>query len=87
LGLELTPYEITVNCISPGFIDTQLSRKSYPEGSPERTQLVSGIPLGRAGKPEEVAHAVLFLESDEAGWITGENIFVCGGMKLGFALF
>jgi 3-oxoacyl-[acyl-carrier protein] reductase len=87
LALELAPYQITVNCISPGFIDTQMSRKSYPEGSPERTQFISGIPLGRAGKPEDVAHAVLFLASDEAGWITGQNIFVCGGMSLGSILF
>ena len=82
LALELAPYQITVNCISPAIIDTELSRKSTPEGSPERVKLVSGIPLGRIGKPEDVAHAVLFFASDEANWITGQNLFVCGGMSL-----
>jgi NAD(P)-dependent dehydrogenase (short-subunit alcohol dehydrogenase family) len=87
LALELAPYQITVNCVAPGFIDTEMTRKSTPEGSPERTRLVSGIPLGRIGRPADIAHAVLFLASDDAGWITGQNLFVCGGMSIGSFLF
>jgi NAD(P)-dependent dehydrogenase (short-subunit alcohol dehydrogenase family) len=87
LALELAPYRVTVNCVAPGFIDTALTRFSTPEGSPERTKLVSGIPLGRVGKPEDVAYAVLFLASDEASWITGQTLFVCGGLTVGAAPF
>lgn len=83
LALELAPHQITVNCVAPGFIDTEMTRRSTPEGGPERTKLVSAIPLGRIGKPEDIAHAVLFLASDDAGWITGQNLFVCGGMSIG----
>jgi NAD(P)-dependent dehydrogenase (short-subunit alcohol dehydrogenase family) len=87
LALELAPSHVTVNCVAPGFIDTAMTRSSTPEGSPERIKLISGIPLGRIGKPEDVAYAVLFLASDEASWITGQTLYVCGGLTVGAAPF
>ena len=80
LAKEVAPYGINVNCISPGIIGTsrvQETNKDVIE------QWQEGIPLGRLGKPEEVASVVLFLASDDASYITGENITVAGGLSLG----
>jgi 3-oxoacyl-[acyl-carrier protein] reductase len=80
LAIELGSRGITVNCIAPGFIDTDMTK----EISEEHTQLLLGkIPLGRYGEPEEVAAAVGFLASDEAGYITGETLHINGGMYMG----
>jgi len=80
LAKEVGQYGINVNCISPGVIGTprvqQMSREMVQ-------QWLDGIPLGRLGKPEEVADVVLFLASDESSYITGENIAVAGGLPLG----
>ena len=76
---ELARYQVTVNAICPGFIDTQMTR-----GIPDqiREQQVAKIPLGRAGQPADVAALVAFLASNEAGYITGEVINVGGGYVL-----
>ena len=76
---ELARSQVTVNAICPGFIDTVMTR-----GIPEaiREQQVAKIPLGRAGKPADVAAVVAFLASDEAGYLTGEVINVGGGYVL-----
>jgi len=76
---ELARFQVTVNAICPGFIDTQMTR-----GIPEniREAQVAKIPLGRAGQPADVAALVAFLASDEAGYITGEVINVGGGYVL-----
>lgn len=83
LALEAARYGINVNAIAPGFIDTPLSRK-YPEKIRER--FISSIPLERVGLPEDIANAVIFLASDQASYITGQTLFVCGGMSIGKAL-
>jgi 3-oxoacyl-[acyl-carrier protein] reductase len=77
LARELGSRAITVNCIAPGFIATDMT-----EGLPEaqKTALLQQIPLGRLGTPEEVAHAVVFLASPLAGYITGAELHVNGGM-------
>ena len=67
---------ITVNCIAPGWIETEMT-ESLPLNS--KDELLDRIPLKRIGKPEDIAHAVLFLASNEAGYITGQTITVDGG--------
>jgi len=77
LAREYASRNVTVNAVAPGFIDTDMTAK-LPEQIKE--MILQQTPLGRIGKPEEVAAAVLFLCSDEAGFITGQVIRVNGGM-------
>jgi 3-oxoacyl-(acyl-carrier-protein) reductase len=76
---ELAKYQVTVNAICPGFIDTEMTR-----GVPEKIweAMIAKIPMGYAGKPEEIAKLVAFLSSDSSSYITGEVINVGGGMIL-----
>lgn len=67
---------VTVNAVSPGFIDTPMVRQ-VPDNVLE--SIIAGIPVGRLGQPEEIARAVAFLTAEEAGYITGTNISVNGG--------
>jgi 3-oxoacyl-[acyl-carrier protein] reductase len=76
---ELAPRGVTVNAIAPGFIETDMTA-SLPENVKEA--MLSKIPLGRAGKPEDVAATVAFLVSDAAAYITGQVIHVSGGMYM-----
>ncbi|HSW04867.1 3-oxoacyl-ACP reductase FabG [Aquabacterium sp.] len=77
LARELGSRNITVNCIAPGFIATDMTA-SLPET--QQAALLQQIPLGRLGTPEEIAHAVAFLASPLAGYITGAELHVNGGM-------
>jgi 3-oxoacyl-[acyl-carrier protein] reductase len=77
LARELGSRNITVNCIAPGFIATDMTA-DLPEA--QRAALLSQIPLGRLGSPDEIAHAVAFLASPLAGYITGTELHVNGGM-------
>ena len=79
LARELGSRNITVNCVAPGFIDTDMTR-SLAEA--QRDALLTQIPLGRLGRPEEVAAAVLFLASPQAGYVTGTTLHVNGGMYM-----
>jgi len=79
MARELGSRNITVNCVAPGFIDTDMTRALEES---QREQLLSGIPLGRLGTPEDIAAAVLFLASPQASYITGETIHVNGGMYM-----
>jgi len=79
LAQEVGSRSITVNCVAPGFIDTDMTRAL---SDAQREQLVARIPLGRLGLPEDVAHAVAFLASREAGYITGATLHVNGGMYM-----
>lgn len=80
LAREVGSRGITVNAVAPGFIDTDMT-KELPEE--HRKTLLTNIPLGRLGAPEEIAAAVLFLASPAAAYITGETIHVNGGMHMG----
>jgi 3-oxoacyl-[acyl-carrier protein] reductase len=80
LAREVGSRGITVNCVAPGFIDTDMTRV-LPEG--QIAALTSQIPVGRLGSAEDIAHAVAFLASREAGYITGTELHVNGGMYLG----
>lgn len=81
-ALELAPYGITVNAISPGATETALFRQSCPERSDEEARLLSTIPMGRLAQTEEIAAAVAFLLSDAAGYITGQELIIDGGSSL-----
>lgn len=82
-ALELAPFGITVNCIGPGPIETELFRRANPAESPVTRQIVEGIPVRRLGQPQDVAHAAdLFLDA-RAGFVTGQTLYVCGGMTIG----
>jgi 3-oxoacyl-[acyl-carrier protein] reductase len=80
LARELASRSITVNSVAPGFIDTDMTR-TLPES--QRDALQQQIPLGRLGSTADVAAAVAFLASDEAGYITGTTLHVNGGMYMG----
>lgn len=79
LARELGSRNITVNCVAPGFIETDMTA-----GLPQDQQnaLFSQIPLGRFGKPADVAHAVAYLASPDAGYVTGQELQVSGGMLM-----
>ena len=79
LAKEVGSRGITVNTVAPGFIDTDMTRE-LPEA--QREALLGAIPLGRLGNAEEIAHAVSFLCSDQAAYITGETLHVNGGMYM-----
>ncbi len=82
LALELAKFGITVNCIAPALIDTPLFRSLKEE---VQQKLVQTVPVGRVGTPADVAHAVLFFASEEASYITGQLLYVCGGRSLSSA--
>ena len=79
LAQELASRGITVNAVAPGFIDTDMTRALTEE---QRAALLTRVPLGRLGSPEDIAAAVLFLVSPQAGYITGETLHVNGGMYM-----
>lgn len=81
MALELASKSIRVNCVNPGMIDTDIVKN----GEVTKEQLLEDskrYPLGRYGKPEEVAHAVTYLLSDASSWITGSNLLIDGGYTL-----
>jgi 3-oxoacyl-[acyl-carrier protein] reductase len=82
LALELARDGVTVNVVAPGYIDTPMTQ-SIPESA--RREAVAGIPLGRMGRPEEIAAAVRFLCSEAASFVTGATLVVDGGQLLGSA--
>ena len=79
LAREVGSRNITVNCIAPGFIDTDMTRALTDE---QQKSLIQHVPLGRLGHPEEIAAAVVFLASPVAGYITGTTLHVNGGMYM-----
>ena len=77
MALELAPYGITANSVGPGPVDSPLSRGAHTAEA--RADYVRTIPMGRYGVAEEIAHAVRYLASDEASYVTGQTLFVDGG--------
>lgn len=84
-ALELARHGVTVNCIGPGPIETELFTRANPPESPVTQAIRDGIPVGRMGQPEDIAHATGFFLAREAGFVTGQVIYVCGGMTVGVA--
>ncbi|MFT5111513.1 MAG: acetoacetyl-CoA reductase [Parasphingorhabdus sp.] len=81
LAQEAARKGVTVNSVSPGYIDTSMTA-AIPEDI--RTQIVSGIPVGRMGQPDDIAHTIAFLTDEKSSYITGANIPVNGGLFMSF---
>lgn len=83
-ALELGEHGITANAIAPGPIEaTEMFHEIIPKDSPKLPRITQSIPVRRLGRPEDVARAVMFLVAPEAGFITGQTLFVCGGTSVG----
>ena len=80
LARELGSRHITVNCVAPGFIDTDMTAGLPPE---QHKALLTQIPLGQLGQPSDIAHAVVYLASPQASYVTGQELHVNGGMFMG----
>ncbi|GJD53736.1 3-oxoacyl-[acyl-carrier-protein] reductase FabG [Methylobacterium crusticola] len=81
LANELAPRKIRVNVVSPGFVVTEGTHSAGIVGSDMEAGLVAQTPLGRAGQPDDIAGVVAFLASDDARWVTGEEITASGGIR------
>jgi NAD(P)-dependent dehydrogenase (short-subunit alcohol dehydrogenase family) len=78
LAVEWAPH-VRVNALAPGYTDTELFRRNQARGATDVDALIARTPLGRLGRPEEIAEAALYLASDEAAWITGHTLVIDGG--------
>ncbi|MDF4004960.1 glucose 1-dehydrogenase [Luteibacter sahnii] len=81
LSRELGPRGIRVNSVNPGMVETEGTNSAGFIGSDFQNALVAQTPLGRIGQPDDIASVVTFLASDDARWLTGELLFVAGGMR------
>jgi 3-oxoacyl-[acyl-carrier protein] reductase len=82
-ALELAPHGITVNVVAPGPVQTANFHSIVPEGSPQVAKIAEGIPVKRLGQPQDVARAALFFADPDAGFVTGQVLYVCGGTSVG----
>jgi 3-oxoacyl-[acyl-carrier protein] reductase len=81
LAAELGPKKIRVNTINPGMVETEGTHSTGIHESDFRKQIEATAPLGRIGKPHDIAPAVAYLASDDSSWVTGESFFVSGGLR------
>lgn len=84
-ALELGPDGITVNAVGPGPIRTELFDKANPPGAARTKAIIDAVPVRRVGTPDDVAHAVSYLLDARSGFVTGQALYVCGGMTVGAA--
>jgi 3-oxoacyl-[acyl-carrier protein] reductase len=82
-ALELAAHGITVNAIGPGPIGTELFHRVNPADSPRTKAIIDGVPVKRLGTPDDIAHAVAYFVDARAGFVTGQVLYVCGGMTVG----
>ena len=85
LAIELGRYGVTANAVAPGFIETEMTRETAARLGLDFEEfveeMVQEIPVGRAGWPEDVAAAILFLASEEASFVSGQVLYVAGGPR------
>jgi len=81
LAQELGPRRIRVNAVNPGMVETEGTRSAGITDSDFRKTVEAQTPLGRIGQPQDIAPAVAFLASDDAAWITGETLYISGGLR------
>jgi 3-oxoacyl-[acyl-carrier protein] reductase len=79
LALEVASRNITINCVAPGFIETQMTAVLTDD---QKNKMLANIPLGKMGQPDDIANSVVFLASKEASYITGQTLHVNGGMLM-----
>lgn len=84
-ALELGQYGINVNAVAPGPVETELYRKNNPMTDEQRHSLTERIPLKRLGQPDDIANAIEFLVSEKSSFMTGQVLYVCGGLSIGAA--
>lgn len=84
-ALELGQFGITANAIGPGPIRTELFDKANPPDAPRTQKIIQSVPVKRVGTPEDVAHAVSYMLDERSGFVTGQVLYVCGGMTVGVA--
>ena len=84
-ALELAQFGITVNAIGPGPIATELFTSGNPPGAPKTIKIIESIPVKRMGQPEDIAHAAAYLMDERASFVTGQTLYVCGGMTVGLS--
>lgn len=84
-ALELGRHGITANAIGPGPIRTELFDRANPPDAPRTRAIIESVPVKRVGTPEDVAHTATYLLDERSGFVTGQVIYVCGGMTVGVA--
>ncbi len=81
-ALELAQHGVTVNCVAPGPVATEMFDLNNPPGGARREALLGAVPMRRLGQPSEIAAAVAYFLSEGAGFTTGQTLFVCGGASI-----
>jgi NAD(P)-dependent dehydrogenase (short-subunit alcohol dehydrogenase family) len=84
-ALEFASDGITVNAVAPGPINTEAFSRNNPNEAPQTRSILNSIPAGRLGTPEDVAHAVSFFLHARSGFVTGQTLYVCGGLTVGLS--
>ena len=84
MAVELSPLGVRVNCIAPGFMATEMSAKALNNDKERMQKVMSRTPMGKMGQPSDIGNAVVYLSSDEAGYVTGVVLPVDGGNSIGF---
>lgn len=82
-ALEAGPFGVTANAVGPGPIATDLFTRANPPGAPRTQEIIDAVPVQRMGTPEDVAHTVSYLLDARSGFVTGQTLYVCGGMTVG----